>query len=260
MASKSFLTVVGSAVLVLGAVLMAGGFLTHARGEDLPDFSQWPAGDARKDQFFEFLRPLFERENRTILEERRRLVAIEAAYADAHKLSRRERRDLRKLAEAYYLDPAAMSDAELIDELLLRVDTVPASLGMAQAAKESAWGTSRFAAAGNALFGQRCFDEGCGIIPEFRAPGETYQVRSFDTPADAVASYVRNLNTHSAHEQMRHLRAQIRDSGRPPTGFELAQTLESYSERGDAYVREVQEMIRYNRLGAALPATTAQER
>ena len=260
MASKSILTVVGGAVLVLGAVLMAGGFLSHARGEDLPDFSKWPAGDARKDQFFEFLRPLFERENSRILEQRRRVVAIDEAYSEAHKLSRRERRDLHALAEDYYLDPAAMSDPELIDELLLRVDTVPASLGMAQAAKESAWGTSRFAATGNALFGQRCFDEGCGIVPEFRAPGETYQVRSFDTPADAIASYVRNLNTHAAHEEMRHLRAEIRDTGRPPTGFELAQTLESYSERGDAYVREVQEMIRYNRLGAALPASTAQER
>lgn len=260
MARKRFVTVVASAALVLGAVLMAGGFLTDARGEDLPDFSRWPAGDARKDQFFDFLRPVFERENEKVLAQRERLLSLQQAYRADGQLSRAQTRALHALADDYYLDPEAMSEAQLLDELLLRVDAVPVSLGLAQAAKESAWGTSRFAATGNALFGQRCFEDGCGMVPEFRAPGATYEVRSFDTPAEAVASYVRNLNTHPAHAGLRQRRADIRASGRPATGFELAETLESYSERGDAYIREVQEMIRYNRLGIALPTSAAEER
>lgn len=156
---------------------------------------------------------------------------------------------LDALGREYALDPAAMSTRELVNELLARVDRVPVSLGLAQAAKESGWGTSRFAAAGNALFGQRCFQAGCGMVPGARVAGARHEVRTFPSAADAAAGYVRNLNTHPDYRALRALRARLREAGRPVTGYALARTLAGYSERGDDYIQEIRQMIRINDLG-----------
>ena len=117
----------------------------------LPDFKQWPAGPDRKRQFFSFMRPLLEAENARVLADRQRLQRIAEHPADLGWLDRRR---LASLAEAYRIEDPGLSDGALIDELLLRVDAVPVSLGLAQAAKESGWGTSRFAAKGFNLYGQ----------------------------------------------------------------------------------------------------------
>lgn len=259
------LTVLGGAAMVIASVLVAGGFLSSVRGDDqvLPDFSQWPAGEVRKSRFFDYLRPLLEAENRRILEQREALRAMrdDLDARSGARLSSRQQRRLAALAEEYAIDEdAELTPRGLVTELLLRVDAVPVSLGLVQAAKESAWGTSRFAAHGNALYGQRCYDPGCGLIPEFRGADETYEVRAFDTPADAVSSYLRNLNTHPDYTELRRMRAELRSSDQPVTGFLLADALTSYSERGNDYIEEVREMIRYNELGPTLPATAAQER
>jgi len=238
------------AVLLLVAVLSLGAAALLAVREPpaapLPDFTQWPAGEARKAQFFAFLRPLLEAENARVLTQRRRLEAI---AAQAGPPGRRDARWLRDLAEEYDLATAALEARAMLAELLLRVDAVPVSLGLAQAAKESGWGTSRFAREGNALFGQRCFEAGCGLVPEHRRAGLGHEVRGFPSPQAAVASYVRNLNTHRDYDGLRRLRAELRAGGRRVTGFVLARTLGTYSERGDAYVQEIRQMIRFNALG-----------
>ncbi|MEQ8859796.1 MAG: glucosaminidase domain-containing protein [Pseudomonadales bacterium] len=238
-------------LLVAVACLAAALLLASRRLEDrepLPDFAQWPAGEIRKREFFDFLRPLLEAENDRIMQLRVRLARI-ASRLPEQPPDRRDRRWLDELARDYAVDKGALPLPQLLEELLVRVDAVPVSLGLAQAAKESGWGTSRFAVKGNALFGQRCFDAGCGLVPEARRAGLRHEVRSFRTPAAAVASYVRNLNSHPYYALLRQRRAELRAEGRRVTGYALAQSLHTYSERSDDYVDEVRQLIRYNGLG-----------
>jgi Bax protein len=136
-------------------------------------------------------------------------------------------------------------------ELKNRIDIIPPSLALAQGAEESGWGTSRFALLGNSLFGQWDFS-GKGIKPEQqRSELGDYGLAAFDTPLDAVVAYTRNLNTHRAYTRMRQLRAEIREKGNEPTGFELADTLDRYSERGQEYVDGLHAIMRVNKLAAA---------
>ncbi len=246
--SRFLLLLCLAAACVAAAALLASQRLEEIRS--LPDFSRWPAGELRKQQFFDFLRPLLEAENARIMALRVRLARLAAALPE-QRPGLRDRRWLDDLARDYDLDRSSLPLHRLLEELLRRVDAVPVSLGLAQAAKESGWGTSRFAVDGNALFGQRCFDAGCGLVPAARRAGSRHEVRTFRTPEAAVASYVRNLNSHPDYEPFRRLRAELRAEGRRPTGFALAQSLHAYSERRDDYVREVRQMIRYNNLGHA---------
>ena len=119
---------------------------------------------------------------------------------------------------------------------------------LAQAANESAWGTSRFSLVANNLFGQWTFIPGQGIIPKDRPEGETYEVRKFSTVYDSVRSYLLNLNTHQAYQQLRQLRTASRVNGQNPKGLKLAEGLLRYSTRGEDYVKELQAMIRFNQL------------
>jgi Bax protein len=124
---------------------------------------------------------------------------------------------------------------------------IPLNLALAQAAKESGWGTSRFAREGNNLYGQRCFTKGCGIVPAGRAEGATHEVRRFDTAAASVQSYIHNLNTNNAYRRFRLMRRLQRLEGKEPDGFILAESLPRYSERRYRYLDEIREMMRVNR-------------
>ena len=119
---------------------------------------------------------------------------------------------------------------------------------LTQAAMESAWGTSRFAREGNNLFGQWCYQPGCGIVPKRRREGQVHEVASFDVVDAAVASYLRNINSHRAYADLRAARADLRAANQPVTGNAMANHLLRYSERGLDYVEEIQSMIRVNKL------------
>jgi len=152
------------------------------------------------------------------------------------------------LAGVYRLVDADLSSAELIKELLIRVDTVPPSLALAQAAVESGWGTSRFAVQANNLFGQWCYEKGCGLVPSQRNSGANHEVAKFKNVSDAVYSYTRNINTHRAYKDLRMSRAALRADDETVTGHILAEGLLRYSERGEDYVHELQAVIRINKL------------
>jgi len=233
-----------TAMVVLGIL---GGLALLPPSREMPDFSQWPAGDARKSRFFGYLQPLIEAENERVREQRGEVerLANLAAEDDLRWLGRRR---LAALAEAYRVPHEDVPAIDVLDELRMRVDTVPLSLALAQAAKESGWGTSRFAREGYALFGERCFEAGCGIVPKARGKGLRHEVTRFDSPREAVASYVRNLNTHPDYATFRQHRANLRRTPSPHPGIDLAGTLMSYSERREDYIREVRQMIRFNGL------------
>jgi Bax protein len=136
-----------------------------------------------------------------------------------------------------------------------RVDTIPPSLVLAQAANESAWGSSRFAREGNNLFGEWTYKPGTGIIPAGRPAGATYEVRKFSSIYESIRSYMSNLNRNGAYRKLREIREILRDSNQPVTGMSLAQGLAKYSQRGNAYIVEIQAMIRQNKLMRANDAS-----
>lgn len=218
---------------------------------DLPDFSVHTDVAERKAAFFSFVYEFIEHENTRILALRGQLEPILRVVNDddTASLSDRLRDRLVRIAEQYRLDIESMTEEEMARELELRVDIIPPSLVLAQAANESAWGTSRFAREANNLFGQWCFTEGCGLVPQRRIPGAVHEVRSFDSVADAVHAYYRNINTNATYEYLRELRHRMREEGQEPLdSLALAYGLTRYSERGSEYITELQSMIRFNRL------------
>lgn len=165
---------------------------------------------------------------------------IECDRANLSSLARRQELGLPLDATAqHWLDDLGRDYGaeDDIAELLRRVDTVPISLLLAQAALESGWGTSRLALQGNALFGQ--------IAGRSRQP----RYATFATLTESVQAYVRNLNTHAAYKDFRAQRAALRDAREPRQGHKLAAKLTRYSTRGSHYARHVQQIIASNALG-----------
>ena len=119
---------------------------------------------------------------------------------------------------------------------------------LAQAANESAWGTSRFATKGNNLFGQWCFSKGCGLVPRGRVEGASHEVAKFSSPFRSVRAYIQNLNRHPTYQELRDIRQEDRRGKDPLSGVDMAAGLLGYSERGQEYVDEIRAMIHYNNL------------
>ena len=210
-----------------------------------PNFSKFDAGDKRKQAFIDYFVPLIKATNAAILKDRESALELRNSSADLGFL---ERRSLHSLAESYALQEFDEENTQHWKELLKRVNTVPPSLALAQGANESAWGTSRFAQEGNNYFGQWCFQPGCGLVPKSRTAGKTHEVAKFSSPAQSVQAYIDNLNQNSAYESLRSLRAQRTEKTGSYSGIELADGLLKYSERGQEYVVEIQNMIRINQL------------
>lgn len=199
---------------------------------------------AKKENFFTYLLPMIRQVNTDVRKQRAQLLSLED---DMNDLTRSQKKILKALSKTYRIDQS-LSDSMKIQQLRLKINTIPASLILAQAANESAWGTSRFAKEGNNFFGQWCFTKGCGLVPNKRPSGALHEVARFDTPLDSIRSYVLNLNRHPSYELLRTLRAQTIEKGHPITGELLAGGLIEYSARKEEYVTEIQKMIRFNQL------------
>jgi Bax protein len=234
-------------VALLSFIIAYHYYFTARTAGSISDFSQYSDIEEKKAAFFAFVQPIGERANGQVMEQRRRLLSLEEQLTAGKKLSFSQQRWLQLLAKEYHLSQRQV-DRELVQILLQRVDIVPMSLLLAQAANESAWGTSRFALEGNNLFGQWCFTAGCGLIPKDRAAGLQHEVAVFTKPEQSVASYVYNLNTHAAYQRFRQLRERQRQHNKPLSGDILAEGLIDYSARGEHYVAELQAMIRSNDL------------
>ncbi|PIE41087.1 MAG: glycoside hydrolase family 73 [Gammaproteobacteria bacterium] len=197
----------------------------------LPDFAKIQDIPTRKNSFFDFLKPMVDSENQRLRKLRSKLADMSAA-------------DLQAIAKQYKVPEGT----DIKKGLLLRIDEIPASLVLAQAATESAWGTSRFARDGNNLFGEWCYSKGCGIVPQQRSNHLTHEVRRFASPEMSIRSYMNNLNSHKAYQMLRKLRAEQRVRQQPLNGCYLANGLQSYSQKGSAYVKMIKAVIRVNKL------------
>lgn len=208
----------------------------------LPDFGAIKDTRAKKKAFFSYLLPRIKQENKRILQQRQFIKS----HLHVSSLSSSNHARLNNIAANYGMKPI-QSNLEA-QKLLSRVDAVPASMVMAQAANESAWGTSRFARLGSNLFGQWCYQKGCGIVPSRRSAGMHHEVRVFKNVDASIASYMNNLNTNRTYALFRNLRAKSRKQHQKISGTNLAQGLVKYSERGMAYVKEIRAMIHINHL------------
>ncbi|HKI74311.1 MAG TPA: glucosaminidase domain-containing protein, partial [Pseudomonadales bacterium] len=169
-------------ILPLGAVLLAILFFTDnlqtgsnaptytPQQERIPDFSSFRNVKEKKRHFFDFMVPRIRHANANVLAERKVASKLSVKVALGKHLSDNEKARLQQLFDKYRVRRSD-SSAGRLKELLFRVDTVPASLMLAQSATESAWGTSRFAREGNNFFGIWCFSPGCGITPKYRDEG-----------------------------------------------------------------------------------------
>lgn len=208
------------------------------------DMGDLPEPNVRKRIFFKTVLPLILRVNEDIRADRRRVSYIRQLIDAGRYVSGADRQWLTRLMDRY--DVANGN----VDELLRRLDVIPPSLALAQAAEESGWGTSRFAREGNALFGQYTTATDGHLVPAGLEDRPGIRVQAFNRLLDSVHAYALNLNTHNAYRRFRAARAAMRTEGTTVDGMQLARTLDRYSARGDAYVRTILSLIRGNQLSA----------
>jgi len=191
----------------------------------------------RKDFFIQIVLPLIIKENNNIRLDRKTLFNI----INKNNNTVKEKKWLEKKYKQYGVSSKDLST------LKIRMDEIPVSLAIAQAAKETGWGTSRFAQEGNALFGQWTWS-GEGLKPKDAEEGQGHKVMKFNVLQASVRAYQRNLNTHSTYRDFRKARAELRDQGKLLDSMELSKYLNKYAETGNQYVEVLQKIIKQNKL------------
>ena len=195
----------------------------------------------RKKKFIADLFPIVRSANQDIIEKRNIFFEIEKKI-QSNNLNVLEAAILKKLFNEYKVKNNDLA------ELKKRIDIVPISLAIAQAAIESGWGTSRFAQEGNAYFGQKIIGIKVNGIRPNDSENPLIKVRIFKNLNDSVKAYLNNLNTHFAYKNFRKSRNELRSFGKTLEGEVLANQLKKYSELGNEYINNVQEIIRKNNL------------
>ena len=191
----------------------------------------------RKEFFIQIVLPLILQENNNIRLDRKRLFSI----INKSNNTELEKKWLDKKYKQYGIPSKDLTI------LKIRMDEVPVSLALAQSAKETGWGTSRFAQEGNALFGQWTWS-GEGLKPKESDENEGHKVMKFNVLQASVRAYQRNLNTHSTYKDFRLARAQLRDAGKPLDSLVLSEHLHEYAETGEKYVEILKKIIKQNDL------------
>ena len=191
----------------------------------------------RKEFFIQIVLPLVLKENNNIKLDRKRLFSI---INKSHN-SELEKKWLQTKYKQYGVSSKDLST------LKVRMDEIPVSLAIAQAAKETGWGTSRFAQEGNALFGQWTWS-GEGLKPKESEKNEGHKVMKFNVLQASVRAYQRNLNTHSSYKNFRKARAELRDIDKPLDSIILVKYLDKYAETGETYTEVLEKIIEQNNL------------
>ena len=191
----------------------------------------------KKETFIKIVLPLIVAENEKILDDRFKLIEILSRKITTDK----EKQWLRQKFLEYKVKKGN------VNELKIRMDIIPTSIALAQAAKESGWGTSRFALEGNAIFGQWTWS-GSGIAPLLRDKSKNHKILKFPILRASVKAYKNNLNTHKSYAKFRERRQKLRDKNKKLSGLQLTKTLQNYAETGSEYVKTIDQIITQNRL------------
>lgn len=207
------------------------------------DIGKVADAEQKKELFIKAVLPMILATNERILQERDRMQGLRQRYRDGLRISRKDDEWLKDLARRYNTRPYDFTSLEA------RLDVVPPSLALAQAATESGWGSSISAQSGNALFGQFHY-----VSAEKRtavnqdAPPGSYQLRAYGSVGESVQAYIHNLNTHAAYRPFRELRAKLRNNGENLSGHTLISGLMAYSELGQVYIDAIRNMIKGEQL------------
>ena len=191
----------------------------------------------KKETFIKIVLPLIVAENEKIVDDREKLKVLK----EKKFTSDAEKQWLRQKLLEYKVKKGNL------DELLIRMDMIPVSIALAQAAKESGWGTSRFALEGNAIFGQWTWD-GQGIAPLKRDGDKNHKILKFPILRASVKAYKNNLNTHKSYLKFREKRKSLRTKNKKITGLALTDTLKNYAQTGSEYTKILNQIITQNRL------------
>ena len=196
-------------------------------------------GDTKKKRelFIKIVLPLILSENSKITEDRKKLFKILGKNFNTVG----ERVWLKRRFKEYKIDDRDLS------KLKMRMDIIPVSIALAQAANESGWGTSRFALEGNALFGQWTWSKK-GISPKNKDPDQNHKILQFQVLKASVKAYKNNLNTHNAYKEFREVRAQLRQENKQIIGLDLIKYLKAYAAIGEKYVLIIEDIIEKNSL------------
>ena len=201
------------------------------------DLDELQSTKLKKETFIKIVLPLIVAENERILADREKLISLS---------SKKYTTDIEKQWLRQKLLEYKVKKGDL-KELLARIDIIPTSIALAQAAKESGWGTSRFALEGNAIFGQWTWS-GQGIAPLDRASNKNHKILKFPILRASVKAYHNNLNTHKSYSKFRQKRLSLRDKKNKISGLELTETLNNYAQTGSEYTKILNQIIKQNRL------------
>ena len=191
----------------------------------------------KKETFIKIVLPLIVVENERILDDRKKLIIL----SEKKFTTDPEKQWIRQKLLEYKVKKGD------IKELLVRMDIIPVSIALAQAAKESGWGTSRFALEGNAIFGQWTWS-GQGIAPLNRESNKSHKILKFPILRASVKAYKNNLNTHNSYSKFRSKRLSLREKNKKISGLELTETLSNYAQTGSEYTKILNQIIKQNRL------------
>ena len=201
------------------------------------DLKKIKSTQKKKDTFIKIVMPLILDENSKIEQDRKKLFKILGKPSN----TRGETVWLKRRFKDYQIEK------EDITELKLRMDIIPTSLAIAQAAKESGWGTSRFALEGNAMFGQWTWGKD-GIVPKEKETNQEHKILKFPMLRSSVKAYMFNLNTHRGYKDFRDARAELRKNNKTISGLDLVNYLQNYAQTGSEYTKVLKKIINQNQL------------
>jgi len=202
------------------------------------DFKDIYSSSLRKEMFIKVALPLIVKENENLISQNLKIENLKNKF---DSINRREALWLRKKMEDYE------ASSNSIGELLMKIDAIPVSIALSQAAVESGWGSSRFAYEGNALFGQYVWGNGDGIVPKERSEDEIHKIKSFKNLKNSVSSYMKNLNSNHHYDEFRLNRYIMRKNGIALDGIYLSEFLYNYSIEND-YSEKIKKIIQSNDL------------
>ncbi len=231
------------AFLICLGIVMGAGFFYSPSVPFKPSFASIQSLALRQQVFINFMVPKVENANDSVLATRQRILAILTEWQNDGLLSGADRYWLYTTAYVYQIPHFKIQNPVQVQELLSRVDEVPASLVLAQAANESGWGTSRFAKVADNFFGQHCFVSGCGISARDSLGKNHVEVQKFKNVQASVTDYIYNLNTNTSYQSFRALRAKMRTDNKPLAGFALVSQLGNYSILGEGYIILISNII-----------------
>jgi len=204
--------------------------------------------ESRKAFIANFL-PLIHSANQSILIQRELIEGIRDDVSKEGRLNAKNMTAINTMLFYYRLsaiDTVNSTKAKYVnkslDSLSLRADIIPPKLVIAQAIIESGWGSSRFCLLANNYFGVHCYSKGCGVRPKGDQSSD-FEVKKYHSKLDAIKDYLRILNTGFAYVKLRNIRAEERSSAQSVDPYKLSETLGSYSEKGNAYITLIKDIM-----------------